>query len=448
MRVLVAAGLSVMLAGSALAQGAPDAAMASAKAAFEALPLAERRAIQRDLVWVGGFAGASSGDFGPLTFAALKRFETSERLKIDGQLTGTEREVLAKAAQAARAASGFAVQSDKLSGMKIGVPTKLLTKRSVASSGHDRWQDAGDRITFDFTTGKPEDTLESLFEKGTDTRAAGRKITYKLLRPDFFVISGETTSGKFYRRLEKGADGKLRGFALGYDKSVAATLDPLVIAMASTFEAVPGAGGASAPPAAAQQAGVPVQAALQPRPAKKPRLTGLVIAPGKVITAASASTCKSLTPEPARGAVSVEKTDAAAGLALLGITGLNAAPLKLASDAPKEGVLLQRDLDGKLVAAPAQVEGALLLAPVQEGGAGAGVLDARGEVIALVVAEPAVKYAFNGTLPALRYPLASAAQIVAFAGVSVAPASGAPTRSAGEIASAAGGGIVSLICER
>lgn len=447
MRAWVAIGLGVMLASPALAQSTPDPDLAGAKNVFEALPLIERRAIQRDLVWVAGFAGASSGDFGALTFAALKRFEAAQRLKVDGLLTPEERHVLARTAQAARAASGFAVQSDKLSGMKIGVPTKLFTKRSVGAGGHDRWQDAGEKVTLDFSSGKPEDTLEALFEKGIDARAAGRKITYKLLRPDFFVISGETAGGKFYRRLEKGADGKLRGFAVGYDKAVAGVVDPLVIAMASTFEAVPGATTPVTQPArplSAQE-----QAFAQPRPKKNPRLTGLVVVAGKVVTSAAVTSCKSVAVDgPARSMAVVEKTDPALGLALVSAATPQTTPVKLALETGSVGLLLQRDLDGKLVAASAQLDGALMLAPLQEGGAGAGVLDARGEVLALVVSEPAVKFAFAGTLPALRYKLASAAQIATFAGVSAAPASTAPARSAGEIAQSAGSGIVSLMCER
>ena len=66
----------------------------------------------------------------------------------------------------------------------------------------------------------------------------GRKITYKLLRPDFFVVTGETATGRFYRRLAAGPDG-LRGFSIGYDKALAADLDRLVIAIAASFEPFP-----------------------------------------------------------------------------------------------------------------------------------------------------------------------------------------------------------------
>ncbi|MCA3660484.1 MAG: hypothetical protein INF07_04550, partial [Methylobacterium sp.] len=80
------AGFLLMLglgcAGPAFPQASPNAnaprvdpAQAAAARAFEALDLAERRAIQRDLIWAAKFTGAATGEFGPLTFAAVKRFE-------------------------------------------------------------------------------------------------------------------------------------------------------------------------------------------------------------------------------------------------------------------------------------------------------------------------------------------------------------------------------------
>ncbi len=104
------------------------------------------------------------------------------------------------------------------------------------------------------------------------------------------MISGETQNGKFYRRLEKGPDGTLRGFSIGYDKRLSPEFDRLVIAMASTFEAIPSArptsvasGGTNVPPAPTR-----------PTAPDPKRVSAVEIAPGKFVTAASAATCKSL----------------------------------------------------------------------------------------------------------------------------------------------------------
>ena len=198
--------LAIFLLGAvpaAMAQTAPPAAPAAkpvdpaflaAEKAFLALDIEQRRAIQRDLMWVAKFEATASGDFGQLTYAALRRFETEAKLPVDGILTPAERERLGKEATALRQAARFTVESDKISGMKIGIPGAVLVKSSANASGGTRWQDKDEKITLDLSVFKREDTLAALFERGTDPKVQGRKITYKLLRPDFFVISGETVS--------------------------------------------------------------------------------------------------------------------------------------------------------------------------------------------------------------------------------------------------------------
>lgn len=438
--------LVALLMSAAAAQNAPDPAFAAAKARFEALDIEARRAIQRDLVWAGGFTGSASGEFGALTFAALKRFETGASLKVDAILEPNERAALSKAAQAARDGVGFRVETEKTSGMRIGVPTKVLTKRSKGTNGQERWQDGAEKVTLDLQTAKPDDTLQSLFDKGTDAKVTTRKVTYKVLRPEFFVISGETAGGKFFRRMEKGADGTLRGFSLGYDKGLAASFDPLVIAIATSFEAFPAAKSPPSPTQGASSGGGSVTLAAPPQAPKRKRISGIVVAEGKIVTSeVAARACKSLALDgPARMMATIQKAEG--GLALIATATPRAKPITLAASEAKSGLLLQRDLDGKLLAAPAEIEGKLAFAPVQEGGAGAGVFDATGALAAVVVSEPAAKFAVAGTLPVLRHKLASASEVATFAGLS--PSSGErKALSAGEIAEQAGEGVVSLFCD-
>ena len=80
-----------------------------------------------------------------LTFAAIRRFETAAKLPITGQMSPEKRAALTKAADAGRVATGFRIEADRATGMKIGVPTKLFTKRSTNGSGSDRWQEGGDK---------------------------------------------------------------------------------------------------------------------------------------------------------------------------------------------------------------------------------------------------------------------------------------------------------------
>ncbi len=236
-----AAALGLMLLAASLSGAraqAPHPQMAAAQARFEALPEAERKAIQTDLIWAGQFNGAVSGSFGPLTFRAINALKGG-RGPADGILTPADRAALAKAAQAARDAAGFRLVDDDRTGVRIGIPAKLLPKRAATPSGGSRWQSADEKITLDTSASPPGDDLAALFEKAIAVSPnSPRKITYKLLRPDFFVVTGETPGGRFYRRLSAGPQG-LRGFSIGYDKALAATVDKLVIAIAASFEPFP-----------------------------------------------------------------------------------------------------------------------------------------------------------------------------------------------------------------
>ncbi len=95
-------------------------------------------------------------------------------------------------------------------------------------------------------------------------------MTYKLLRPDFFVVTAETATGKSYRRITQGPDGALRGFAIGYDKAIAPELDKLTIAVANSYDAFPVAAAATAGARPAQGAPVTAAAGLPPGPRQAP----------------------------------------------------------------------------------------------------------------------------------------------------------------------------------
>lgn len=443
------AGFLLMLglgcAGPAFPQASPNAnaprvdpAQAAAARAFEALDLAERRAIQRDLIWAAKFTGAATGEFGPLTFAAVKRFEAELKRPQDGILAPEERRLLTEFANIGRKALDFVIETDPASKMRIGVPREILKKRSTGPAGLSRWQDVADLVTLDLGLGKPEDTLENLFERGTSASVVGRKITYKLLRPDFFVISGETQTGRFYRRLEKGPDGSLRGFAIGFDKRLSPEFDHLVIAIASTFEAMPGAPIASF--ALAPGSSAPNTAATRPIAPEAKRVSAVEIAPGKFITAASAAICRSLTLGSAP--VTIEKRGDA--LLLLAITREGGKPLALAANPGSEAILLQRDRNGALQTANALLGGGLAEAPLQSGGVGAALLDRAGRLVGLVVEEPRLVTQVAGVVPASRYRYADAKALADFAGLTPAPA--ATPRAMSAVAAEAGRSVVSLAC--
>lgn len=455
------------LSAGALAQAPAPAAnpqLAAAQASFESLPEAERRAIQADLIWSGHFNGAVSGSYGPLTFRAINAFKAGKGAP-DGLLTPAERRSLAQSAQAAREAAGFRVIADERTGLRIGIPAAVLPKRDVSPSG-SRWQSADGKITLDTSATPPGETLEAVYEKATapTPNNPGRKITYKLLRPDFFVVTGETPTGKFYRRLAAGPTG-LRGFSIGYDKALAASVDKLVIAIAASFEPfptgplppAPAVASASGPTAGSAIAATAASAAAA-RPTER-HATGIALGERLVATAAAGiDGCRTLR---AGGRVARLRGAPDAGLALLDVEGGAALAAPAArSEPPAEGedlVLLAFGEEGGRrvpVALPgrivAGVAGPAVLAPLQPGQAGAAAFDRQGRLAGLVTGNPSDRVLIAGVAPQRSHALAAAAAVQAAASRAGAPLvlapAGSADRSTGAIVDARASAILPILC--
>jgi hypothetical protein len=465
LRMLPVVPALVMLCSVAIAQVPAPAApaqnpqLAAAQLSFEAMPEAERKAIQTDLIWTGHFNGAASGSYGPLTFRAINALKAG-RGAPDGLLNPAERQALAQAAKAARDAAGFRLINDDRTGIRIGIPERVLPKREATPAGGSRWQSADGKITLDASATPPGEDLVATFEKATavNPNAPGRKITYKLLRPDFFVVTGETSTGKFYRRLAAGPQG-LRGFSIGYDKALSASVDKLVIAIASSFEPFP-----TGPLPADQPrlvATVPISLPGAPPPQARPTErygVALGLSDKVALTAISAvDGCRSLRAggRPAR----LRLKDDASGLALLDLDGGGTAASGIRSEAlgERENLVLVAfgDDGGKRapMALPGQAvrtsTGSAVFAPLQPGQSGSPVFDRQGRLAGLVTANPSDKFLIAGVAPQRAYAVAESAALQAFltkAGVTLAPAQAGSDLSTGAVVDKAGKAALPIIC--
>jgi hypothetical protein len=372
----------------------------------------------------------------------------------DGQLTPAERQELARLARTARDAAGFAVITDQPTGVRIGIPQKLLPKREATPTGGSRWQSADGKITLDVSAAPATEPLQAIFDRAIAVNPnIQRKVTYKLLQPNFFVVAGETPTGKFFRRQALGPSG-LRGFSVGYDKGVSATFDKVVTAIADSFEPFP-SGAAPAPGPAPASPGAPAVAIAPAQPAAERFGVGLVVGKELVLTArAAVDPCKGLKvgTRPAK----LRAQDQASGLALLDVPGLatGAAPgLRDAAPAAKEAVVVLA-YDGTAaartaVALPGEAMSDAVLAPLQPGGAGSPVFDRQGRLAGLIIANPSDKALIAGVAPQRNYALAGVTQLKAMLEKADAkPATSAATGelSTGAITEAAGKNVVSIAC--
>jgi hypothetical protein len=456
-RILIAIALATGLMSGASGQTppaatprvvAPDSALDPARAAFESLPEPERKAVQDALAWAGDYAGMADGSFGRQTFEAITAHQRRSKQNPNGVLDAKARADLRAAAQQARAKAGFEAVDDPRSGVRIGVPAKLLTKRDANQNGGTRWQSADDRVTLDTRSlPVPEGGLQALYDRNLAIQTPGRQVTYKVIRPDFFVIAGETATGKFYTRYAAGEAG-LRGFSIGYDKGLAKDVDRLVVAIANSFAPFPSA--ATAPPAAAAPAPSPP---VTPNAAPAPRLigTGIVIGPKRVVTTVDPGACPGLH----AGGLAPLQTRTVEGLTIMDMKeALASADVRIAAgplDSDTRLLVLayrQQGSGQELVVIPAVAgQDGTLSAPLQAGARGAPAFDRAGRLRGLVQEGPDERRMVAGIAPPARYRLGSGA--LAAAGVvqaNEARPSALVDRSAADITQSLRAGVVPVAC--
>src|ERR1043166_7588336 len=93
---------------------------------YNAIPLAERVAIQNDLIWTGDYNGVVSGEFGDRSIAAVRAFQKRNGAKETGVLNPQERAALGAAAKPKQDAVGWRIVDDLSTGARIGIPSKLM----------------------------------------------------------------------------------------------------------------------------------------------------------------------------------------------------------------------------------------------------------------------------------------------------------------------------------
>ena len=417
--------------GEEMRQALPDPAFDAAKAAFDALPETDRVAAQDALVWTGDYSSTADGTFGRRSFEAVQAWQRRAKRPANGILDKPSVAALIANGVRAKSAVGFAIVQDGASGARIGIPQRLLPKRSPNTIGGTRYQSQDDKVTLDTRAqpGGPED-LRGLYERNLAIQTAGRQVTYRLQRPDFFVIAGETAGGRFYSRYAQ-EGGTIRGFSLGYDKALARDFDRLTVAIANSFQpfgpAAPQTGVMAERPVGTPPAGsVPVSSA-----SVAPSFTGLAVGARRVLAPASLQqTCR----EPRIGGAPVRIASSTRDLAVVEpATPRRVVPLRFATSATEGmGVVafFSASEGGRAVVTPAEfLSGGRIVAPLQEGAAGGVVLDKSGAVAGLVGSITVGRRAVAGLVPPAAYPIVAASTVREAAGETQPPAQGTEARS-------------------
>lgn len=466
--LILAAALALATPATLRAQNAPPAASAvdpvydSQKAAYDALSEADRRAIQDSLIWTGHYLGVVDGVFGKRTRDAIVAYQTSIKAPPNGLIDSAELNAMSGAAQKARAAVRFQIFTDERTGVKIGAPLKILDKRTASDSRGARLMKSDGSIALDLLSVAGTGANMSVFFTALVTDAPGKKVTLKINRPDFFVVSGEESGRKFYERMAKAPANSpdpsaVRGFRFSYPATQSADLDKIGVAIADSFEPFPAlaSSSATAPTASASPPPTPARPVLT--------ATGLLVAPGQALSVIGAADCSNPTIDgkPAKFA----RDDRDAGLSLLsvevgagppvrapdfGVLGPDLVALSYASDEPGGRVTLNVTSASPLSSDQAKAH-PVVVASLSKNASGAPVFDRKGSLVAMIAQSGGDPKLVAGVAPTAPYGVINADQIQRFLSVTSEPSTNSTagvSLGAGQIAAAERGNVVAISCRR
>ena len=143
---------------------------------YAAIPEVERIAIQSDLIWTGDYNGTLSAEFGERAVAAVRAFQKRRGGKETGVLNPQERAALSAAAKPKQEAVGWRMLNDGVSGVRLGLPAKLVPQ-ATGIAGGSRWTSARGEVQIEtFRIATPGTTLQAAFEQ--QQSVAERKVAY------------------------------------------------------------------------------------------------------------------------------------------------------------------------------------------------------------------------------------------------------------------------------
>jgi peptidoglycan hydrolase-like protein with peptidoglycan-binding domain len=211
-----------------------------------AMAQAERQAIQSDLVWLGHYNGAINGEVSDRMVAGIKAFQKERGGKQTGVLNPQERGALADLAKKRQDNVGWKLVFDAGTGVRLGVPTKLVPQQSSDANGA-KWSSTTGTIQVQMARRKEASPTTAKLVEREKKEPVGRKIDYSVVKPDFFVLSGMQGLKKFYLRGQIRGD-EIRILTILYDQATEGTMEPVVIAMSSAFTPFPNGAQAGGPP--------------------------------------------------------------------------------------------------------------------------------------------------------------------------------------------------------
>lgn len=220
-------------------------AMQTPSATADAMAKAERLSLQSDLAWVGQYNGAITGDVSERMVNAIKEYQKAKGGKPTGVLNPQERATLAEAARKKQESVGWKIVTEPTSGARLGIPGKLVPQQTSDANG-SKWTSPTGTVQVVLSRRKEANPTSAKLAD-LEKEPSGRKVDYTVVKPDFFVLSGLQGLKKFYVRGTFKGD-EVRTMTILYDQATENTVEPVVIAMSSAFNAFPSGPLAGPPP--------------------------------------------------------------------------------------------------------------------------------------------------------------------------------------------------------
>jgi peptidoglycan hydrolase-like protein with peptidoglycan-binding domain len=210
------------------------AATPAQRAAYAAMPVAERIAIQSDLIWTGDLSGSVDPDFGDRAIAAVRSFQKRNKFEETGILTPEQRQTLAASMRSRKDYNGWRLVEDEVTpGVRLGIPSKLVPKTEIGATG-SRWSSARGEIQIEtFREKMAGATLQELFDE-MKKRPPNRRVEQNAIKDNSFALSGMQGLKKFHVRVVL-KDNEARGLTILFDQAMETIMLPMVETIASAW---------------------------------------------------------------------------------------------------------------------------------------------------------------------------------------------------------------------
>lgn len=210
------------------------AATPEQRGAYASTPVAERIAIQSDLIWTGDLTGSVDPEFGDRAIAAVRSFQKRNKLEETGVLTSDQRQALATSMRSRKDYNGWRLVEDTATpGVRLGVPSKLVPNTEVGVIG-SRWSSARGEIQIEtFREKMAGATLQELFDE-LKKRPSNRRVETSSLQTNSFALSGMQGLKKFHVRAYL-KDNEARGITILFDQAMETIMLPMVDTIVSSY---------------------------------------------------------------------------------------------------------------------------------------------------------------------------------------------------------------------